>query len=379
MSSVAIAVGAVGISALLLKGSPNMTQRLKDWANNGNSTQPPSVGLSPIAHQQPYPIQEDHVTRSFHVISDRSESSLTRKMLSITSAALVVYIAYSYYSSNNNTKRVIDKVEDTAQETQELVKECDDNNQKRIEELDERAAERTNDLSVEIRGEQRAHFEVLSKQLNCVTQVCLQTINAVAHGLTNPAEDGEAAQPNEELIAYAEKAQEMSDNLFDRDTYLKAVDIHVEECRAQIGTRQKKKMKTASTMEPEIDDMMMSGGMTAGGSDDTNDDLEPNGSGSNQYIRKMSAPGMNNSLTRSDSKGNKGNNASKPKSLMEFQFVKNMKLGYLSEYCTVQYADPVYLFVRDHSLLCGGLLVVFAAYGSSRYMKKPNNTQKKLL
>jgi len=238
---------------------------------------------------------------------------------------------------------------------------------KRIEELDERAEERSNELSIEIRGEQRAHFEVLSKQLNCVTQVCLQTINAVASGIANSSEDGEIAQPNDQLLAYAEKAQEMSDNLFDRGTYLKAVDIHMDECRAQINSRQKTKMKGSLPMQMEVDEMVMAGGVTAGGPDDMNDESNLNGGANNPYIRKMSAPGMNNSRGN-----NKETNNSKAKSIMELQFVKNRKLGYFTEYCIVKYIDPMYLFAREHDkMVLSGLFVSLFAIGAKQYMKKP--------
>jgi len=384
MLNVGLVFGGLIASEALFKLPSTATKKLRDWSsndsnnnrhnnnnnNNNNNNSNSNYNNNGSLRQSPIPIQDDRYT-AVHVISDRRESStsLTRQMLYISSAVMVVYFAYSYYIGNTNTKRVIDKVEDTAQETQELVKECDDNNQKRIEELDERAEDRANELSIEIRGEQRAHFEVLSKQLNCVTQVCLQTITAIANGAAHSSEDGEIAQ-NDQLVAYAEKAQEMSDNLFDRDTYLKAVDMHMDECRAQIGNRKKSKMKGAST-QPDMDDMMIAGGVTAGGSDDIDDELNYN-SGSNNnnnpYVRKVSAPGMG----RSDSKSsNKGNNDSKPKSVTELQFVKNLKLGYFTEYCTVKYVDPVYLFVREHQkLILGSLVLGLAAAGTNEYKKR---------
>jgi len=342
--------GVVGFSQFFL--GPNAFKKLKDWSASNGNVSAPSVAL------QGYPAQEERMMRSIHVIAERNETSLTRKMLGLTSAALAVYLGYSYYSSNSNTKRVIDKVEDTAQETQDLVKECDDNNQKRIEELDERAEERTNELSVEIRGEQRAHFEVLSKQLNCVTQVCLQTITAIANGINGSSEDGELAQPNEQLIAYSEKAQEMSDNLFDRDTYLKAVDMHMDECRAQIVSRKNGKAKM--TTRSDVDDLMITETLTAGGPDnfDKSNDNNP-------YVRKLSAPGMNNDKTSSNSK---------PKSVMDLQMVKNMKLGHLSEYYAVKYIDPVYGFARQYEMVAfGGLSLVLLGLVSRHYAAKNKN------
>ncbi|ETO31645.1 betaine aldehyde dehydrogenase [Reticulomyxa filosa] len=171
------------------------------------------------------------------------------------------------------------------------VKEHDENNQKRIEELDERSEERVKQLSIDMRAEKRAHFDILSKQLNCVTEICLHTINAIANDITRSPDSGisylhfssslnkayvllyiyiyiyvyiynevpstKAArieQQKEQLLQYAEKAQEMSDTCCNRETYIKALEAHIEECRAQGASYHKTKIKGVPSIQADSDE-----------------------------------------------------------------------------------------------------------------------------
>lgn len=347
---IGILCGAGAMGATHYYGTDFM-QKVKDWSEttgrNNTATQPTTPPINAVS--------EERVMRSIHVISERNEASLTRKALVLTSTVLLVYFGYSYFSSNANTKKVIDKVEDTAHETQDLVKECDENNQKRFEEIDDRAEERTNNLSVEIRGEQRAHFEVTTNQLNFITNICLQTINALAGGISS-SDDGEIAQPNQQLRAYAEHAQEVSDRLFDRDTYLKAMDIHMDECRAQIASRKPSKMKESTTMQPN--EMIFAETLTPGGPDNAEEAND-----NKTYKRKVSG---------TDPQENKTN---KSKSIMDLQFVKNMKLGHFTEFIAVRYIDPAYGFVRQYEIVIGGLTFLTLCAASRQYIFNRNKSK----
>jgi len=360
MNFALIFCGGAGASALMF-GWQNITQKINEWSSSDvNKSNLNSTNSQSDTYQQ-YPIAEERVTRSIQLITENNETSLIRKIVTISSVALLIYLGHSYYSSSMNTKRMINKVDETAHDTQELVKDCDENNQKRIEELDERNEERTADLSIEVRGEQRAHFEVLSKQLNCVTQVCLQTMTAIANGVGNPEDGNGMSEATDELLAYAEKAQEMSDNLFDRVTHLKAVDAYTDECRAQINSRKKNKMKGNFSIHDTV-----IGEVNSGDADDMdeNDVDKPN-----LYIRKMSAPGINNSTSPRNDK--LGNNNTKPNSLMELQIVKKLKLGHVTEYYTVKYLDPIYGFVCDHpKTICTGVVATALVVGFNQYKKK---------
>ncbi|ETO22679.1 hypothetical protein RFI_14510, partial [Reticulomyxa filosa] len=168
---------------------------------------------------------------------------------------------------------------------------------------------------------------------------------------------GEIAQPNERLKAYAESAQEMSDQLFDRDTYLKAVDIHMDECRAQITNRKDSKVKGSKT---DLNEMMIAESLTPGGPGD-----DDTGNTDNSFKRKVSATDAQN----------KNDKTTKPKSLMDLQIVKDMKLGHVTEYYAVKYADPVYSFVRQHEIAIGGLSFVLFCVASQQYITKKNKNK----
>mmetsp|Transcript_1546 Transcript_1546/g.1269 ORF Transcript_1546/g.1269 Transcript_1546/m.1269 type:complete len:192 (-) Transcript_1546:611-1186(-) len=87
---------------------------------------------------------------------------------------------YYYYIHSSGTRKVIHRVEETAEETQTLVQQTDDNNSKRFEILDKKNEVRAQNLELEIRSEQRAGYNVISEQLYCLQQVAIQTLSAVA-------------------------------------------------------------------------------------------------------------------------------------------------------------------------------------------------------
>jgi len=368
---VCCAAGAVFVSQSALGTNIFNKKNEVSVENSGNPRGSSSLNDAPQA-------QEERLSKTIQVITQQNTTNLTRSMISITSVALIVYVAYSYYSNNSNTKQVIDKIDGTTKDQKELVKECDDNADRRNEELDERIEKRISELSAEMRGEQRAHFEILSKQLNCVTQVCLQTIGALA----NPSEDGEEhAKQNEQLVLYAEKTQEICDNLFDRETYLKAMDTHLAECRHQISALKKNEMKIEIKTRPKTD---ISDGtmkpLKAMGSrtNETDDNVGLNSVGSestNQFVRKLSAPGMTDSRTSKN----------KPKSLMEWNFIKFLKLSHFSEYFVVRFVDPVYFFMSEHKKAVAGctlglgLISLSVGYDKFFHKSKKNKETVKLI
>ena len=103
-------------------------------------------------------------------------------MYSLSGTALLTLAGYYYYIHKWGTKKVISRVEETAEETQNLVDKADKNNSKRFCELDARNTERAHTMEAEIRSEARAGFGMLSEQLHGLTQICLETLSAIAHG-----------------------------------------------------------------------------------------------------------------------------------------------------------------------------------------------------
>lgn len=143
---------------------------------------------------------------------------------------------YYYYIHNNGTKKVIGKVEETAEETQTLVQQTDDNNSKRFHILDKKNEDRTQNLEIEIRGEQRAGFNVISEQLYCLTQVAIQTLSAVATSANSNANENENGS-NEKLLGYCDKAQEMADTILSDEHMLKTKQNNLTDIKAEIQLR----------------------------------------------------------------------------------------------------------------------------------------------
>lgn len=79
-----------------------------------------------------------------------NEHSYNTYALPIGSVLFVAFGAYYYYSNSESTKKVISKVENTAEETQDLVAKSDMNNAKRFEILDEKGEERAKTMETEV-------------------------------------------------------------------------------------------------------------------------------------------------------------------------------------------------------------------------------------
>jgi len=169
------------------------------------------------------------------IIVQPSNSRANSYMVPLGCACFIGLGGYYYYIHNNGTKKVIGKVEETAEETQTLVQKTDDNNTKRFEVLDKKNEQRAQDLELEIRGEQRAGFNVISEQLYCLTQVAIQTLSAVAS--SSGDRDAEQELSNEKLLGYCDKAQEMADTILSEQHMLKTKETNLADIKAEIQLR----------------------------------------------------------------------------------------------------------------------------------------------
>jgi len=171
------------------------------------------------------------------IIVQPSSSKTNSYLVPLGTAAFLGLGGYYYFIHNNGTKRVIGKVEETAEETQDLVVQTDENNAKRFEVLDERNEQRSQNLELEIRSETRAGFNVLSEQIYCLTQVAIQTLSAVASpGIGNPG-GSEQEVSNEKLLGYCDKAQEMADTILTDQHMLTAKENNLRDIKAEIQLR----------------------------------------------------------------------------------------------------------------------------------------------
>lgn len=302
--------------------------------NTVPSATPPVSGSLTIKQQMP----------TFEFLAGNSESS--GYTIGITSAAMIVYFAFLYRLSDWGVEQVVDKVIRVKQEIIETINKGEECNKKRSDELDDRENERTSELVVEIKSEQRAQHEILSKQSNCLTQICLQTIGAIGTGVkdTDTDEPSNGLDPND-LHNYIEKVQDKSENVIDRSTYVKELNTQKEKIRGEI-TFKKGPKKLASPTKQMIN---RSSNMDM---DSDNDDVKHNVT----HVRKASTP-YNTNTTQSNNKPNEYN-----KSIL--QIVNNVK-------------SIVFSFINNHKkeVTCVTLAGVFVV-GYKQYSKSSNDKDK---
>ena len=90
-------------------------------------------------------------TQPIRIYTPPPQNSTKTQNIVVASGTALVVLAYYYYSSARQTKIITDTVEETALETQDIVRECDDNNETRIQELDDRNQTRKDELSNEVK------------------------------------------------------------------------------------------------------------------------------------------------------------------------------------------------------------------------------------
>ena len=171
------------------------------------------------------------------IIVQPSGSQRSSYLVPLGCACFIGLGGYYYYIHSNGTKKVIGKVEETAEETQTLVQQTDDNNSKRFQILDKKNEDRTQNLEIEIRSEQRAGFNVISEQLYCLTQVAIQTLSAVATSTNSASNNENESVSNEKLLGYCDKAQEMADTILSDEHMLKTKQNNLNDIKAEIQLR----------------------------------------------------------------------------------------------------------------------------------------------
>jgi len=169
------------------------------------------------------------------IIVQPSNAKTNSYLLPLGVAGFIGLGGYYYLIHNNGTKKVIGKVEETAEETQDLVVQSDENNAKRFEVLDNKNEQRAQNLELEIRSETRAGFTVLSEQIECLTQVAIQTLSAIA-GNGNQS-NNEQDMSNEMLLGYCDKAQETAETILSDEFMLKTKENNLKDIKAEIQLR----------------------------------------------------------------------------------------------------------------------------------------------
>eukprot|EP01083_Nonionella_stella_P088696 247371_1 len=238
--------GALGVYGYATGRLSNMVDNFKnksDTSQTSRSATTQSQSRAQLADRPPT------------IIVQPSNTGRVSYLLPLGCACFVGLGGYYYYIHNNGTKKVIYKVKETAQETQDLVQKTDDNNAKRFSVLDKKNEDRSQNLELQIRSEQRAGFNIISEQIYCLTQVAIQTLSAVASSSTTKENDN-ANPTNEKLLGYCDKAQEMADTILSDDHLLKAKENNLKDIKAEI--------QLASNQQQQVM-MMKSEDVTPGG------------------------------------------------------------------------------------------------------------------
>jgi len=170
------------------------------------------------------------------IIVQPSNSRTNSYLLPLGVAGFIGLGGYYYLIHNNGTKKVIGKVEETAEETQDLVVQSDENNAKRFEVLDAKNEQRAQNLELEIRSETKAGFTVLSEQIECLTQVAVQTLSAIALGNSNHDQNGQDMS-NEMLLGYCDTAQQTAETILSDQHMLKTKESNLKDIKAEIQLR----------------------------------------------------------------------------------------------------------------------------------------------
>eukprot|EP00494_Astrolonche_serrata_P031111 UN31380 len=133
--------------------------------------------------------------------------------------------AYKYFFGTNPLDKLIPEIQEQSAITLDQVRKADENAQARNEKMDENNRQRLIQLRAELQGENRGNFEVLSEQINCLTQIALQTLTSVTPGEaqlaitpggpTDQQALTEMKDQRKQIMDYAKKAQGVADEIAD--------------------------------------------------------------------------------------------------------------------------------------------------------------------
>jgi len=141
----------------------------------------------------------------------------------IGGGVVIFFGAYKYFYGSNPLDKILPELEESSRKTLEQVRKADENSRIRAQQMDENNRQRLMELQAEMQSEHRGNFEVLSEQINCLTQIALQTLTTVSPNeqlaITGGNVDDQqlAAIQNQrgEINEFARRAQEVADEIAD--------------------------------------------------------------------------------------------------------------------------------------------------------------------
>jgi len=153
----------------------------------------------------------------------------------IGGGVVLFFGAYKYFFGQNPLDGILPELEEKTKETLDQVRKADENARIRAQQMDENNRQRLLQLQTEMQGEQRGNFEVLSEQINCLTQIALQTLTTITPNeqlaLTSGTGEQQLAIKNQrkDVNEFALRAQEVADEIADAN--------YAEEKRANASKR----------------------------------------------------------------------------------------------------------------------------------------------
>jgi len=139
----------------------------------------------------------------------------------IGGSVVLFFGAYKYFFGTNPLDGILPELEEKTKKTLEQVRKADENAQIRAQQMDENNRQRLLQLQTDMQGEQRGNFEVLSEQINCLTQIALQTLTTVSPSeqlaLTSGTGDQQLSIQNQrkDVNEFATRAQQVADEIAD--------------------------------------------------------------------------------------------------------------------------------------------------------------------
>jgi len=173
----------------------------------------------------------------------------------VGSGVVLFFGAYKYFWGSNPLDKVLPQLEKSSKDTLEQVRKADENARIRAQQMDENNRRRLLELQAEMQGEQRGNFEVLSEQINALTQIALQTLTTVtpseqlaitAGGPYDNQQVAEIRNQRNNINEFAARAQQVADEI--------ACPSYHEQKRSDASKRIRAKIPALPGVTPGIDD-----------------------------------------------------------------------------------------------------------------------------
>jgi len=150
--------------------------------------------------------------------------------------AVMVLGGFQWLRRDDAVKRLQPKFKKLEKAALKQVRKADENSADRDQRLDRNSKLRMQKMQSEIVGENRGNFDMLSNQINCLTQIALQTLSTMAKPTTPGGEGMEEAAEREQqkILEFARRAQREADKFVDQDRIKSARSFHVSSLRAEI-------------------------------------------------------------------------------------------------------------------------------------------------